>query len=135
VSNSEQLEQLMAQYRKQFEELSEIQHKLREISCTVTAPRQAVTVTVGHGGAVTDIKFPTGAYKRMPPAELAKAVLKAITDAQQQVSREAAEVVAPSLPAGIDAQELFSGKADLQSLLSPEPELQDSVRDIMRMRD
>ncbi|WP_168211407.1 YbaB/EbfC family nucleoid-associated protein [Actinosynnema sp. ALI-1.44] len=135
ASHSEQLEHLMAEYRKQFAEVHETQRRLQEISCTVAAPRQTVAVTVGHGGVVKDIKFPTGAYKRMTPTELAGAVLKAITDAQQQATREAAEVIAPSLPPGVDAQKLFSGEIDIQSLLLPEPQLQDATRDAMNIRD
>ncbi|MFI9005942.1 YbaB/EbfC family nucleoid-associated protein [Actinosynnema sp. NPDC053489] len=133
--HSEQIEHLMAQYRRQFAELQETQRRLREISCTVTAPRQVVAVTAGHGGVVKDIKFPTGAFKRMTPGELASVLVKAIGDAQQQATREAAAVVAPTLPPGVDAEKLFSGGVDLQSALTPEPPpLQDITRDLMKMR-
>lgn len=101
----------------------------------MTAPRQVVAVTAGHGGVVKDIKFPTGAFKRMTPGELAAVLVKAIGDAQQQATREAAAVVAPTLPAGVDAEKLFSGGLDLQSALSPEPPpLQDITRDLLKMR-
>ncbi|MEV0056809.1 YbaB/EbfC family nucleoid-associated protein [Saccharopolyspora shandongensis] len=135
ASHAEQLEQLLAQYQRQFAEVKETQRRLREISCTVTAPRRTVAVTVGHGGVVKDIEFPTGAYKRMAPADLASAVLKVIADAQQQARREAADLMAPSLPPGVDAQKLFSGDIDIQSLLKPEPELHEVTRDVMNIRD
>lgn len=135
TQHSEQLDQLIAQYRRQFAEVKDTQRRLREISCTATAPRQVVSVTAAHGGMVTDIKFPTGAYKRLAPAELASAVLKTITEAQEQARREAADVIAPSLPPGMDARKLFSGDFDVQSLLKPEPELQDVTRDVMNIRD
>ncbi|MFD9698142.1 YbaB/EbfC family nucleoid-associated protein [Lentzea sp. NPDC059081] len=133
--HSEQLEQLMSQYQRQMAEVKETQRKLREISCTATAPRRALTVTVTHGGAVSDIKFPSGAYKRMAPAELASVLLKTITEAQQLARQAAAEVVAPTLPPGMDAQKLFSGEVDIHSLLKPEPELQDVTRDVMDIRE
>lgn len=132
---SEQIEQLKSQYEQQFAELRETQRRLSELSCTVTAPRRVVAVTVGHGGVVKDVKFPSGAYKRMTPAELESAVLKTITDAQQQVADEAADVIAPTLPAGVDARKLFSGDVDLQSLLPPTPELRPTTRDVMNIRD
>ncbi|MFB9909028.1 YbaB/EbfC family nucleoid-associated protein [Allokutzneria oryzae] len=135
TSYTEQVEHLMAQYREQYEALQRTQRRLREISCTVTAPRQTVSVTAGHGGVITDVKFPTGAYKRMAPAELAAAVLSTITEAQDKAAAEAAEAVAPSLPPGVDARKLFTGDVDLQSLLSPEPQLNDAVRDVMNIRD
>ena len=133
--HSEQLHQLMSQYRRQLAEVGETQRKLREISCTASAPRQAITVTVTHGGVVSDIKFPSGAYRRMAPAELASVLLKTLAEAQQLARRAAAEVVAPTLPPGMDAQKLFSGEVDLRSLLKPEPELQDVTRDLMDIRD
>ena len=135
TSNAEQFEQLVAQYREQHATLRESQRRLAEIACTATAPRRTVAVTAGHGGVIKDIKFPTGAYKRMAPAELAAAVLGAITEAQEQATAEAAVVMAPSLPAGVDAAELFSGRADLRSLLPSVPQLSDVVRDVMKIED
>ncbi|WP_405060773.1 WXG100 family type VII secretion target [Kribbella sp. NBC_01505] len=113
AQHSDEVGFLEEQYRRQFAELHETQRRLREISCTATAPRQEVVVTAGHGGVVQEIKFPNGTYKRMAPAELASAVLKTITDAQQQASRAAADVIAPSLPPGVDAQKLFAGDPGL----------------------
>ncbi|MGW6449806.1 YbaB/EbfC family nucleoid-associated protein [Lentzea sp. NPDC055074] len=114
---SEQLERLVAQYREQFAELQETQRRLREISCSATSPRQVVTVTVGHGGVVRDVKFPSSAYKRLTPAELSAAIVRTITDAQQQAAGQAAAIVAPTLPEGVDAQKMFSGDLDLQAVL------------------
>lgn len=131
---SEQLAQAASQYRKQFDELRETQRLLKEISCTVNAPRQTVSVTVGHGGAVRDIRFPSNAYKRMAPAELAKTVLKTITDAQQEAIRAAAALIAPTLPPGMNAEHLFTGDVDLQSLLPQESQRQDVTVDAMRTR-
>lgn len=134
-NHREELERLMAEYRERYDSLRETQRLLREISCTVTAPRQTVSVTAGHGGAIKEIKFPTGAYRRMAPAELAAAVLEAIGDAQKEAMRQAAEVMAPHMPKGFDAGKLFSGTMDLRSLMSPEPELHETVRDVMKIRD
>ncbi|MCK2244234.1 MULTISPECIES: YbaB/EbfC family nucleoid-associated protein [unclassified Crossiella] len=118
---SEQVEQLYAQYRRQFDQVRETQRQLGEISCTVSAPRNTVSVTVGHGGVVKDISFPTGAYKNMAPRELAAALLDTLRKAQDQATHAAAELLAPSLPEGVDAHKLFSGKLDLQELMSAEP--------------
>ncbi|HEX7305451.1 YbaB/EbfC family nucleoid-associated protein [Lentzea sp.] len=127
---SEQIEELMEQYRRQFAEISETQRKLREISCTATAARQVVAVTAAHGGAVSDIRFPVGAYKRMAPSELAAVIVKTIAEAQGMARREAAVLIAPTLPPGMDAESLLSGEADLRTFLPPEPELLGTTRDI-----
>lgn len=132
--HSDQIEELRTEFRRQFAELQDTQRRLGELSCTVTAPRQVVSVTVGHGGVVKDVKFPTGAYKRMAPTELAAALLKTITDAQQQIAGQAAEVIAPTLPPGLDARKLFSGDIDLQSVLAPMVEQREAVRGTMNTR-
>ncbi|MFI5735650.1 YbaB/EbfC family nucleoid-associated protein [Kribbella sp. NPDC051587] len=121
AQQSDEIGFLEEQYRAQFAALHETQRRLREISCTASAPRQTVVVTAGHGGVVQEIKFPNGAYKRMTPIELASAVLKTIADAQQQATRAAADVMAPSLPPGVDAQKLFAGEVDITTLMSREP--------------
>ncbi|MET8759556.1 YbaB/EbfC family nucleoid-associated protein [Lentzea sp. NPDC004782] len=133
--HSEGLEQLKAEYQRQFAELRKTQDRLKELSCTVTAPRQVVSVTVGHGGVIKDVKFHGNAYKRMAPAELAAVVLKVVGDAQRQIVEEAADVIAPTLPPGVDARGLLSGDIDLQTLIPSEPELRPETRDLMKIKD
>lgn len=131
---SESMDLLMSRYREQFEELGRTQQRLREISVTVTAPRKSVAVTVGHGGFVSEVRFPTAAYKRMTPAELSSAITKAIADAQRQVASESAALVAPTLPAGFDAEQIFMGEGDFQSMFSNSPLTSDLTRDAFNSR-
>ncbi|XVS67709.1 YbaB/EbfC family nucleoid-associated protein [Actinosynnema sp. CA-299493] len=130
--HTEQLDQLLAQFQEQQRALVETQRKLREIRATATAPRNVVAVTVGHGGLVIDVKFPTAAYKRMPPAELSAALVSTITEAQRKAATEAAELIAPQLPPGMDAKAMFSGEMDLESFVMPESGLPESLRAAMR---
>lgn len=132
--HAERVEQLKEQLQQQLAELHETQQKLSEVSCTVTAPRQTVSVTVGYGGFVKDVKFPTGAYKRMAPSELASAVLKAIADAQSQVAAKSADVLAPSMPAGVDVHRLFRGEADLTSVVTAELDRHEERRQTSDLR-
>ena len=132
---SDEAKQRMQTYREQWEKLQEVQVKMREMSCTATAPRRVVTVTVGYGGVVSDISFPTSAYKRMAPAELAGAVLSTMQEAQEQVRSEMADLVSPGLPSRLDVKALMKGDVDLQSLLSERPRPTKEVRDIMGMKE
>lgn len=132
--HAERLEQLRAQYLEQIADLRDTQRKMREISCTVTAPRQVVSVTVGHGGFVKDVRFPNSAYKKLAPAELSSVIVKAIADAQQQVARETATLMAPMLPPGVDAEKLFSGELDVDSFVPAEPIRRDAWGGTTRMR-
>ncbi|QFZ18585.1 YbaB/EbfC family nucleoid-associated protein [Saccharothrix syringae] len=128
---SEQLSRLMAEYRETQRAMVEAQQRLRSLSVTETAPRRVVSVTVGHGGRVEDIKFPTAAYKRMPPTELASALLDAIAAAQRRAVDEAAEVMAPHMPAGVDARALLSGDVEASSFEVPQSGVSDILRDLM----
>ncbi|WP_165777680.1 YbaB/EbfC family nucleoid-associated protein [Amycolatopsis antarctica] len=119
--NTEELEQLLAQYRRQYEGIQETQRSLKEISCTVTSPRRTVSVTAKHGGLISDVSFPTSAYKRMAPKELAAAITETIEKAQSEAAGEAADLLAPSMPEGVDVHKLFRGEGDLQSLMPQSP--------------
>lgn len=132
--HSERVEQLKEQLDQQLAELRETQQRLSEVTATVTAPRQAVSVTVGYGGFVKDMKFPTSAYKRMAPSELASTVLKAIADAQAEVAAKSADIVAPSMPDGVDVHRLFRGEADLPSVLTAELDRHEARRQTMKLR-
>ncbi|WP_121008250.1 YbaB/EbfC family nucleoid-associated protein [Saccharothrix australiensis] len=123
--NDEQLERVLARYREQRDELEAFQRGMSAISCTATAPRQTVKVTVGNQGELTDLAFPTDAYKRMAPAELAGAILTATREARGKALDAAAELLAPLLPAGLNARDIVEGKADLASYVPGEPPAHD----------
>lgn len=119
-THDEHLDDLLGDYRRQFEELASTQQKLKTIVCTATSPRREVAVTAAFGGQVTSVDFPSSAYRRMAPAELAAAVQQTITEAQRLVNVAAVDLVAPTLPEGVDAQRLMSGDVGIEAFL-PEP--------------
>jgi DNA-binding protein YbaB len=125
----QQIEQTLAKYREQRAGLGELQRRLSAISYSATSPRQVVSVTVGHQGEVTELKFPSGAYKRMAPAELAAVILSTIGEARSKALDEAASLLSPILPPGVVAKDLVAGKADLQAMMPLEPRTADSVMD------
>jgi hypothetical protein len=84
----------------------------------VTSPRQVVTATVGPHGEVIGLAFPTSAYKRMAPAELATVIIKTIQEAREKSLSQSADLLRPMLPKGFSAEDMLSGKADVQAMLS-----------------
>src|SRR5258707_14622474 len=109
---NEELDQLLEEYRKRRAEASERQRKIQEISATAAAPRQAVKVTVGAQGEITGLEFPTSAYKRMAPNELAEAILGAAREAKAKALDAYKELMTPIMPAGLNFLDLIQGKAD-----------------------
>lgn len=117
----DRLAELIARYENIREQTIGARQRMREISCTVVAPRQVVSVTVGRHGVLTEIKFPTGAYKSMTPKELAEVIVKTFQQAREKSLDEAADIMRPIMPNGIDVRTMMSGDVDFEQLLPKDP--------------
>jgi DNA-binding protein YbaB len=125
----QQIEDLLEQYRRQRDEAAETRRRINETTSTVTAPRQTVKITVGAQGEVTAIEFPTGAYRRMPPRELADVLLTTLRQARAEALEGVAGVLAGRLPPGVTVPDLLQGRVDPAAVLPEDPAMPDSVRD------
>ncbi|BBB02281.1 hypothetical protein RVR_10143 [Actinacidiphila reveromycinica] len=123
------IEGLLELYRKQREEAAETRRRINEVTGTATAPRQTVKVTVGAQGDVTAIEFPTGAYHRMAPKELADALLATIREARAEAMEKVAELTSLALPPGVTVTDLLRGEVDPKAILPDDPAMPDEVRD------
>ena len=108
----EQAEQLVAEYEARRSRTGELRRKLGEIRETVTGPRGSMKVTVDAQGNVTALEFPTGAYKRMAPKELADALLETIGKAQEKAMESVGSVMTPEMPGSSNILEMMRAKAD-----------------------
>ena len=116
------IEDLYEQYQRQRQGLGDLQRRMQAISVTAYSPRREVAVTVGYTGVVSDITFPNSNYRRLAPQELSSMLMRAIADAKDRAAAEAAEVLTPLLPAGIDAKTLVSGKYSVEQLVPAQPQ-------------
>ncbi|WP_305785766.1 YbaB/EbfC family nucleoid-associated protein [Symbioplanes lichenis] len=130
---NERIESLFEEYQRQRNSLTEMQEKMRSLTASATSPRREVTVTVGQNGVLTDIKFPSGAHKRLTPADLTELILATYNEAKEDVTQQAAATLAPMLPDGMDAQALVRGTAGTDAFLPKEPRMATSVREILKM--
>ena len=128
------IESLFQEYERQRSSLGEMQQKMRAISATATSQRREVAVTVGQNGVLTDVQFPTSAYKRMTPTELRSALLAAYGDAKEQAMAQATDVLKPLLPEGMDAGALVRGTAGPEAYFPAEPRMTTSVREMLGIR-
>jgi DNA-binding protein YbaB len=126
---NERIESLFEQYKKQREGFGALQQKMQAITVTTTSPRREVSVTVGHGGVVSDVSFPTGAYRRLAPAELTALIMQTMNAAKEQAQEQAAAIIAPMLPQGMNAKDLLNGRASADMLMPPQPRMANSVRE------
>lgn len=124
------LEQLFEDYQRQRSRMADLAREMQEISATATSPRREVSVTVKHTGGVTDIKFTGSSYRRMAPNELSSLIMTTIADAKEQAADAAAELIAPMLPAGMNARDMVAGKLGVEALApAAGPRLPQAVRE------
>lgn len=126
------LQEAIADIEAQRKKSREAHQSLKELRCTATAPRRVVAVTAAYGGEITEIKFPTSAYKKLPPAELASAVSDTIKEAQEMVLDAAAELITPALPAQFDARKMLRGEFEISDLIPEGESSHPIVQDLRR---
>ncbi|WP_092546460.1 YbaB/EbfC family nucleoid-associated protein [Actinoplanes derwentensis] len=131
MNYSERIEGLFQEYEKQRNSLTEMQAKMNALSATAMSPRREVSITVGQNGVLTDIQFPSAAHKRLTTADLTRLIMETYGDAKEQVMNQAAAVLAPMLPDGLDAQKLVRGQAGADAFLPKEPRMVTSVRELL----
>jgi DNA-binding protein YbaB len=130
----DRLERLFEEYQRQRDNLADMQRKMSEISASATSPRREVTITVGQNGVLTDIQFANGAYRRMTPSDLTAVVMATFNEAKEAAFEEAARILAPMLPDGVDAGAMVRGQAGVDAYMPAEPRMATSVREILGMR-
>lgn len=125
------IEQLTEEYEKARARSGELRQQVRDLTASVTAPRETVKVTVGAQGEVRSIEFPTGAYKRMAPAELSTALMDALNEAKDKAQAMLSELLAPNMPAGMNFLDVIQGKAGMPALDGDGPGMPGFVRDYL----
>ncbi|TDC46567.1 YbaB/EbfC family DNA-binding protein [Micromonospora sp. KC207] len=132
MSFDDHIEELFAEYQRQRSSVTTLQERMSKVQGSATSPRREVTVTVGQNGVLTEISFPTSAYRRMTPAELQATVMQTYSEAKEQVMEQAAALIAPLLPPGMDAARLVRGQAGPDMYLPPEgPRMTSGVRALL----
>jgi DNA-binding protein YbaB len=130
MSDDHRLETMFEEYQRQRLTLTELHQKIQAISVTTSSPRREVEVTVNHGGNITDIAFTGTGYRRLAPKELSALIMKTIADAKEQAAAESAELLAPLMPAGLNARDMLAGRLGLEQMApSDGPRLPQIVRE------
>ncbi|MER7183655.1 YbaB/EbfC family nucleoid-associated protein [Streptomyces hyaluromycini] len=128
----QEIDRLLADYRARRDEADSVRRRINEVTGTATAPRRVVKVTVSARGELVDIDFPTGAFRRMTPRELADVLKTTIAEARAAALSEIDSMVFDHVPLGLSPSALLSGTADIGRLLPAEPESQEAMRDFLK---
>ena len=140
ASHSDQVEELLADYRRTREQLAEVHRALLAIRESVTNPDGLVSATVGPQGNLIGLVISDAAYQRYPAAELARQIVGTVGAAAARAAARANDTLRPVLPADADPGALIAGRADLTPAeLAPEPVAADPTptppRPVRRRRD
>ncbi|RKS78844.1 YbaB/EbfC DNA-binding family protein [Actinomadura pelletieri DSM 43383] len=98
----------------------DVREKIQHLTASVASQDRTVTVTVGSGGAVQDIKLQQQAL-RLGPEQLARTLITVIRKATAEVNQEMAALVQPIAPPGVDVMGMVD--AHLPNVEVEDPEL------------
>ncbi|MFK8911621.1 YbaB/EbfC family nucleoid-associated protein [Streptomyces sp. YS-3] len=99
---SNHLEERLAEAMAEFEEtramLADAAAAASRVCATVMAKDRSVEVSMGAQGELTQIRFPTNAYRSMPSAQLASVLMSTISSARRQAADQLADIYRPFGP-------------------------------------
>ncbi|MET8767345.1 YbaB/EbfC family nucleoid-associated protein [Streptomyces sp. NPDC004658] len=127
----QEIERLLAEYNKEREEAEENRRRINALTATATSRRREVKVTVSARGEVTEVDFPTGAFRRMTPKELGELIRSTISEARAQALQQVDELPMGKMLFGLKPSELLTGNVDMNSILPSDPHTSDLVRDYL----
>ncbi len=114
ASHSDQVEELLADYRRTREQLAEVHRSLLAIKESATSADGLITATVGPQGNLIGLLVADAAYQRYRAAELAQEIVRTVGAAAGRAAARANDTLRPVLPADADPAALLAGRADLR---------------------
>ncbi|HEY4020028.1 MAG TPA: YbaB/EbfC family nucleoid-associated protein [Pseudonocardiaceae bacterium] len=123
ASHSDQVEAMLADYRRTREQLADVHKALLAVKESITNPDGLVTATVGPQGNLLNLVISDAAYQHYRATELAKEVVRTTAAAAARAADRAGAILRRVLPADSDPAALLAGRADLQPAeIEPEQE-------------
>lgn len=119
----DQVDELLAEYRRSRERLVVAHQELAAIRETATSSDRTVTAVVGPQGVLSELTLSEEAYRRHAPAALAKLIVRTTAEAAERAARRAQDALAPVLPPDADPAAVLAGRADIADaeIMPPEP--------------
>ncbi|MDP9644122.1 DNA-binding protein YbaB [Actinopolyspora lacussalsi] len=106
-----QVEEMIADYRRSSQRLSEVDEELASIEETAGDERGNVSVTVGSGGALRRVWLAEQVYRTHSPDELGRLIVRLSATATARIAERTDAVLATVLPSGSDPAALRADSA------------------------
>lgn len=111
------LEQAMAEFEEHKAKMAGFGAQLAQATTTITSKSRTLSITVNAQGETTEVKFLSGAYRTMAPAELGTLIAETTRAAQDEARRKAASLFAELLPAGMPVLDMLTGPVDFDATM------------------
>lgn len=98
----DRIEAAMAELEQQRVKIRDLEKSAASTTATVQSKNRMVTATVDRSGKLTELRFEGKRYRTIAPAELSAVVLETVQQAQEEVARQAIELVSSVLPNGFN---------------------------------
>lgn len=128
----DRLEQAMAEFERNKAAIGDLRDGLAATQTTISPKNRAISVTVDGQGELTEVKFPTNAYRTMPPVELGRLIADTVTEAREQARRKSIGMFESLLPAGLPVADMLSGPVDFDAVMAQIDEVVRSARSTVR---
>lgn len=112
-------DEVYGDYQRLRSGMDELQQRLAALRVTARSADGLVTATVGPRGQLVALDLDRGAYRAMPPGELADLIVAVTASAAAQVATEVQQLMTGYLPAGSGTMR-FLREDNLGSLLPPQ---------------
>jgi DNA-binding protein YbaB len=113
---SEHIAGAMEEIRKQQRKLVELRDELRDVSVSSRSKDRMLTVTMGPGGEVKEIKFHTD-YRSMAPAQFSAVLAETINSARRELTDKVHGSFGPARVFGTRLRDSLTGGEGLDSVI------------------
>ncbi|MBN1171984.1 MAG: YbaB/EbfC family nucleoid-associated protein [Micromonosporaceae bacterium] len=101
---------------RQHHALSDMQRRMAETGAVATSKNRAISVRLDGQGNVIEVKFLTGGYRSMAPAELGALLVDTIAEARAELTGQIADILGQVMP-GSAVLDALNGNFDMDSMM------------------
>jgi DNA-binding protein YbaB len=113
---SEHIASAMEEIRQHQRKLTELRDELRDVSVSSRSKDRMLSVTLGPGGELTEIKFHHD-YRSMAPAQLSAVLVETINAARRELTEKVRTSFGPARLFGTRLRDSLSGGQGLDGMV------------------
>jgi DNA-binding protein YbaB len=121
----DRIEQAMADLERHKTAVAGLRSNLSGDSTTIAPKNRSISVTVDGHGELTEVRFPSNAYRSMAPAELGRLIVETVAEARTEAKSKTMAAFQSVLPQGMPLLDMLRRPVDLD-------EVRDEISNVFR---